>query len=202
MPIVPYGSADPSIQWRESGAVARAPQRVKFMNVFSVRGMMSNEENFDAIWRPDVTVATIVPRDGRFLVVEETVRDELVLNQPAGHLEAGESLLDAAVRETLEETGWTVELTDLIGAYQWCAPDGQKQFLRFTFAATASSHDATRPLDAGIVRALWLTRDEIAAQRARLRSPMVLGNVDDWLAGVRFPLRAVQSLLDGGAAAR
>lgn len=161
---------------------------------------MSNEENFDAIWRPDVTVATIVPRDGRFLIVEETVRDELVLNQPAGHLEAGESLLDAAVRETLEETGWSVELTDLIGAYQWCAPDGQKQFLRFTFAATAATYDAARPLDAGIVRALWLTRDEIAAQRARLRSPMVLGNVDDWLAGVRFPLRAVQSLLEAGTA--
>lgn len=163
---------------------------------------MSNEENFDAIWRPDVTVATIVPRDGRFLIVEEIVRDELVLNQPAGHLEAGESLLHAAVRETLEETGWTVELTDLVGAYQWSAVDGQRQFLRFTFAATASAYDPARPLDAGIVRALWLTRDEIAAQRGRLRSPMVLGNVDDWLAGVRFPLRAVQSLLDSGMATR
>jgi 8-oxo-dGTP pyrophosphatase MutT (NUDIX family) len=149
----------------------------------------------DRDWRPDVTVATIVPRAGRFLVVEERIRGELVLNQPAGHLEAGESLLDAAQRETLEETGWAVELTHLVGAYQWTTPDGRREFLRFTFAARPLEHDAARPLDTGIVRAVWLTRDEIAAQRDRLRSPMVLGNVDDWLAGAHFPLRVVQSLL-------
>ena len=163
---------------------------------------MSNDINSDMVWRPDVTVATIVPRDGRFLIVEETVRDELVLNQPAGHLEAGESLLQAAVRETFEETGWKVMLTDLVGAYQWCTQDGQRHFLRFTFAATANVHDPAHVLDVGIVRALWLTRDEIAAQRNRLRSPMVLGNVDDWLAGTRFPLSAVQSLLDDGGRTR
>lgn len=156
---------------------------------------MNDDTSLDAIWRPDVTVATIVPRGGGFLIVEETVHGELVLNQPAGHLESGESLLQAAVRETLEETGWTVQLTDLIGAYQWSAPDGQRQFLRFTFAAEPMSHDPLRALDAGIVRALWLSRDEIAAQCDRLRSPMVLGNVDDWIAGVRFPLHAVRSLL-------
>ncbi len=156
---------------------------------------MSNDTNPDTVWRPDVTVATIVPRDGRFLIVEETVRDELVLNQPAGHLEAGESLLQAAVRETFEETGWRVTLTSLVGAYQWSTSDGQRHFLRFTFAATAEAHDPAHVLDVGIVRALWLSRDEIAAQHDRLRSPMVLGNVDDWLAGTRFPLGAVQSLL-------
>jgi len=156
---------------------------------------MNPEDNFDAIWRPDVTVATIVPSDGRFLLVEETIRGELVLNQPAGHLEPGESLLHAAVRETLEETGWTVELTHLIGAYQWSTSDRQRQFLRFTFAAEARAHDATRRLDDGIVRALWLTRDEIASESRRLRSPMVLGNIDDWLAGVRHPLGIVRSLL-------
>ena len=156
----------------------------------------NNEDNQESLWHPDVTVATIVCRDDRFLLVEEYIRDVLVLNQPAGHLEPGESLLQAAVRETLEETAWTVELTDLIGIYQWMAPDSERQFLRFTFAAAAVSHDGERELDSGIVRSLWLRRDEIAAQRERLRSPMVLGNVDDWLAGKRFALSALQSLLE------
>ena len=156
---------------------------------------MHREVNFEALWRPDVTVAAIVPRDGKFLIVEERVRDELVLNQPAGHLEPGESLLDAALRETLEETAWSVELTYLVGAYQWSAPDGRQQFLRFTFAAQPVVHYAGRALDDGIVAAHWLSRDEIAAQSARLRSPMVLGNVDDWIAGKRYPLEAVRSLL-------
>jgi ADP-ribose pyrophosphatase YjhB (NUDIX family) len=145
------------------------------------------------VWRPDVTVACIVPQQGKFLLVEENVRGELVLNQPAGHLEPGESLVQAALRETLEETGWNVELTDLVGIYQWANGDGH--FLRFTFAAQARSHDPARELDAGIVHALWLTRDEIAASRPRLRSPMVLRGVDDFLAGKRLPLDALTSLL-------
>jgi len=149
----------------------------------------------DAVWRPRVTVATIVCHDDRFLLVEEDIRGEIVLNQPAGHLEQDESLLDAAVRETLEETGWTVELTSFVGAYQWNTPDGSAEYLRFTFAARAISHDAQYTLDDGIVRALWLTREEIAAQPGRHRNPMVLGNVDDWLAGKRYPLDVVQSYL-------
>ncbi|MEP6938700.1 MAG: NUDIX hydrolase [Rudaea sp.] len=162
---------------------------------------MDKEVNFDAIWRPDVTVATIVPRDDRFLIVEERVRGELVLNQPAGHLEPGESLLQAALRETLEETAWSVELTHLIGAYQWSTPGGRQHFLRFAFAARPIAHHAERTLDSGIVAAHWLTRDEIAAQSSRLRSPMVLGNVDDWIAGTRFALTAVRSLLAAPGAA-
>ncbi|MFT3792891.1 MAG: NUDIX hydrolase [Rudaea sp.] len=153
----------------------------------------------DAVWRPRVTVATVVEDGGRFLLVEESIRGELVLNQPAGHLERNESLLDAAVRETLEETGWTVALTGFVGAYQWNTPDGSAEYLRFTFAARPGRHDAQRALDEGIVRALWLTREEIAAQPQRHRSPMVLGNIDDWLAGRRFPLDAVRSLLAGAA---
>ena len=150
-----------------------------------------------AVWRPDVTVATIVEREGRFLIVEERIRGDLVLNQPAGHLEPNETLAAAACRETVEETGWTVELVHLVGIYQWANAAGD-HFVRFTFAARAVAHDAARPLDAGIERALWLTRAEIAAAAARLRSPMVLRSIDDWLAGRRLPLDALQSL---GAAA-
>lgn len=144
------------------------------------------------VWRPHVTVATVVPREGRFLLVEEDVRGRTVLNQPAGHLEPDESLLDAAVRETLEETGWDVALSCLLGVQQWRSPSGN-QFVRFTFGAEPLRHDAARPLDAGILRALWLTREEIAAEATRLRSPMVLASIDDWLGGRRLPLDSVRS---------
>ncbi len=150
----------------------------------------------DSIWRPDVTVAAIVPRNGKFLLVEETVRGELVLNQPAGHLEAHESLHDAACRETLEETGWTVELDGLVAIYQW-ANEADDHFVRFTFAARAISHDAARRLDDGIVRACWLDRDEIAARQPQLRSPMVLRGIDDYIAGRRLPLDAVIAIPRG-----
>lgn len=149
----------------------------------------------DVVWRPRVTVATVVEADGRFLLVEERIRGELVFNQPAGHLEPHESLLDAAVRETLEETGWTVELTDLIGIFRWDTADASAQYLRFAFAGRPLRHDARHTLDEGIVRALWLTREEVAAQAARLRGPLVLGNIDAWLAGKRYPLDIVHSLL-------
>jgi len=156
-----------------------------------------NRTTFDhlenpAVWRPDVTVACIVPQSGRFLLVEENVRGELVLNQPAGHLEPDESLHDAALREALEETGWSIELTHLVGVYQWKNGDGH--FLRFTFAANPMRHDAARELDTGILRTLWMTRDEIAASQARLRSPMVLRGVDDFLVGKRLPLDTLTSL--------
>ena len=130
----------------------------------SMNRTTSPNEDIQAIWRPDVTVASIVPRDGKFLLVEEIVRGELVLNQPAGHLEPGESLPAAARREALEETGWEIELTALVGVYQWTNPDSDSHFLRFTFAATPVRQDPKRQLDSGIVRALWLSRDEIAAE--------------------------------------
>jgi ADP-ribose pyrophosphatase YjhB (NUDIX family) len=162
---------------------------------------MQAPQTNNLLWAPDVTVATIVERDGRFLLVEELINGQLVFNQPAGHLEPGESLHTAAVRETLEETGWTVELTGLVGVYQWPTPDRSKQFLRFAFAANAISHDARRQLDDGILRAVWLTRDEVLAQSERVRSPMVLANIDDWLAGRRFPLNAITGLFDSEGSA-
>src|SRR4051812_5303468 len=103
---------------------------------------MNQDSDTEVVWRPDVTVATIVPRDGRFLMVEERIRGELVVNQPAGHLEPNESFVEGARRETLEETGWTVEVTELIGIYQWTRPGDGWQVLRVTFAAHPLSHDA------------------------------------------------------------
>jgi len=150
----------------------------------------------DAIWRPDVTVACVIAREGRFLVVEERVRGELVINQPAGHLEPHETLCAAAVRETLEETAWTVALSGLVGVYQWTNCANDSHFLRFTFAAEVVHHDTQRRLDEGILRAVWMTRDEIAAERARLRSPMVLRCVDDFLAGKCQPLDSLVPLPD------
>ena len=161
---------------------------------------LSNPLETSQIWRPDVTVATIVPRDGRFLLVEEQVQGRLVLNQPAGHLESNESLHSAACRETLEETGWTVELTGFIAVYQWSNATRTEHFVRFTFVARPLVHDPSRRLDSGIVRAFWLSRDEIAARSADLRSPMVLRGVDDFLAGRQLPLDTVIAISDGGQA--
>jgi 8-oxo-dGTP pyrophosphatase MutT (NUDIX family) len=137
--------------------------------------------------RPAVTVATIVERDGRYLVVEEETRFGLRLNQPAGHLESGESIAAGAIRETLEETGWRVRPTELVGIYTWSAEGSGVTFVRFTFAATAEEHEASRPLDNGIVRTLWLSYDELAARRAEHRSPLVLRCVEDYRAGRRWP---------------
>ncbi|SEL06378.1 ADP-ribose pyrophosphatase YjhB, NUDIX family [Pseudoxanthomonas sp. GM95] len=147
----------------------------------------------DRFWQPDTTVATIVVRDGKLLMVEEHAEGRLVLNQPAGHLEPDESLLDAAVRETLEESAWTVRLTQFVGAYQWKAETG-RHYLRFAFAAEPVTHDAALALDEGIVRAVWMTPEELQQAHARHRSPLVWKVVEDYLAGRRFPLTAVNQL--------
>ncbi|MFC4526635.1 NUDIX hydrolase [Dyella halodurans] len=148
-----------------------------------------------SVWCPHVTVACVVADGDRFLMVEEEVNGRLAYNQPAGHLDDKESLASAAVRETLEETGWTVELEHLIGIHQWRSTEHGDGVVRFTFAARALGHDPKRPLDTGILRALWLTRDEIVALGDRLRSPLVLMSIDAWLAGQRLPLTALHSLL-------
>jgi ADP-ribose pyrophosphatase YjhB (NUDIX family) len=145
-------------------------------------------------WQPDVTVATVTVRDGRLLVVEETVQNKLVLNQPAGHLEPDESVLEAAVRETLEETAWKVEIQSFIGAYQWKASETGRHYLRFAFAASPLQHFPDQALDDGIVQALWLTPDELKQQNQRHRSPLVWKVVEDFLAGQRFPLNALHHI--------
>lgn len=145
-------------------------------------------------WQPDVTVATVVVDGGRLLCVEERVQGRLVLNQPAGHLEPDESLTEAALRETREETGWDVRLTAFIGAYQWTAPETRRHYLRFAFAAEPVAHDPARPLDEGIERALWMTPSELQAAAERHRSPLVWRVVADHLAGQRHPLALVAQL--------
>lgn len=150
-------------------------------------------------WQPDVTVATVVVNDGRLLMVEEAVGGRLVLNQPAGHLEPDESLVEAALRETLEETGWAVRLTAFVGAYQWKAPrradeSFDRHYLRFAFAAEPVTHDPSRRLDEGIARTLWLTPAELQAQSERHRSPLVWRVAADFLAGRRQPLDLLQQL--------
>ncbi len=146
-------------------------------------------------WKPNTTVAALVERDGRLLMVEEQTPEGLRLNQPAGHLDPGESLQAAAVRETLEETGWRVEPVALLGIYMARYANAKEgvdvTYLRHAFVCRALSHDASRPLDTGIVRAVWMTPDEVLAARGRHRSPAVERTVLDWAAGRRFPLDLV-----------
>ena len=145
-------------------------------------------------WQPDVTVATVVVRDGRLLCVEERAHGSLVINQPAGHLEPDESLLEAAIRETREETGWNVRITHVVGAYQWKAPETGRHYLRFAFAAEPLDEIPGAALDEGIVRTLWLTPQELQAEQARHRSPLVWRTVADYLGGNRHPLSLVAQL--------
>jgi len=144
--------------------------------------------------RPAVTVAAIVARDDRFLLVEEHTRAGLRLNQPAGHLEPAETLAAAVVRETLEETAYAVTLTALVGIYRWQAPETGATFLRFAFAADVAGYEPGRTLDDGIVRALWLTPAALEAEHARHRSPLVWRAAADFLAGRRHPLDLLQHL--------
>ena len=145
-------------------------------------------------WLAHVTVATIVEDQGRFLLVEEISADKKqVFNQPAGHLEANESLLEAAVRETLEETGWDVELTAVTGIYLYTAPSNGVTYQRVCFAARPVRHHPKRALDDGILGARWMTRDELAAQPERWRSHLVLRCIDDYLEGERFPLSLIRT---------
>ncbi len=144
-----------------------------------------------AVWRPSVTVAALIERDGRFLFVEEQAHGQLVLNQPAGHLDPGESLVAACAREALEETAHRFTPTALLGIYRWYFAPEDVTFLRFAFRGRLDGVDQGRALDKEIVRLHWLTPEELAARRAQHRSPLVMRCVEDYLAGRRFPLEVL-----------
>lgn len=142
-------------------------------------------------WAPHVTVATIIERDNRYLMVYEEADGNKVYNQPAGHLDPNETLQEAAIRETLEETGWTVALTGVVGVNLYTAPSNGITYFRTTFIASALSHDTQRPLDTGIIEAVWLSYEELVARKDQLRSPMTLQIIEEYRAGRRFPLEVI-----------
>jgi len=151
-------------------------------------------------FRPDVTVAAVVERDGLFLVVEEHAATRRVLNQPAGHLEEGESLLEAVVRETLEETAYRFTPQALVGVYLWRSPEAGRTFLRVAISGEVTGPDPTRRLDRCIIRSAWLSRAQLAARGGALRSPLVLRCIDDHLAGAGYPLALLAHVEQGSLA--
>jgi 8-oxo-dGTP pyrophosphatase MutT (NUDIX family) len=144
------------------------------------------------IWKPSTTVAAVLERNGRFLLVEERVEGRLVLNQPAGHLDPGESLVAACRREVLEESAHRFEPTALIGIYRWHYAPKDVTFLRFCFRGRIEGVE-DRPLDREIAALHWLSREELLARRADHRSPLVQRCVDDCVAGRAFPLEVFSS---------
>lgn len=146
------------------------------------------------VWKPNVVVAAVVERDGKFLVVEEHTSDGVRFNQPAGHWEAHESLLDAVVRETLEETGYHFRPTALLGVYRWAVPGKGITYLRFAFRGEIVGKVENARLDTGIIGPQWLTYEELTASRDKHRSPLVLRVVDDWRAGKSCPLELIAHL--------
>lgn len=148
------------------------------------------------VWKPHVTVAAVIERDGLFLLVEETTSNGLAFNQPAGHLEAGENLLDAVKREVFEETAWHFEPQALLAVQLWRKTPDHPSFVRFCFTGDVHSHDPGQTLDEGIVATHWLSRGDIADRMSQLRSPLVLLTIDEYLKGQRHPLSLLHSFLD------
>ena len=140
------------------------------------------------IWKPHTTVAAIIERDNKYLMVEEMIHGERVFNQPAGHLDPDESLIDAVIRETQEESAWHFIPEAITGIYLWKHPGNGKSFLRVAFCGSCLNHNPTQTLDDGIIHAVWKSRDELIGQPDKLRSPMVINCIDDYLAGKRYPL--------------
>lgn len=152
-------------------------------------------------WTPHASVAAVIERDGRFLLVEEHTHDGLRLNNPAGHLEPGESPAQGCTRETLEETTHAFQPTALVGVYLWriqraavdSTPAQDDTYMRFAFCGTLGPAQAHLALDKGIVRTLWMTPDEVRASADRHRSPLVARCIEDYLAGRRHPLELVHT---------
>lgn len=140
------------------------------------------------IWKPSVTVAAVIERDGKFLLIEEESDVGHVFNQPAGHWEPGETLIEASIREALEESACRFVPRYLVGIYDWHHEASDTTYLRFAFSGDSDGFESGRALDTGIIRAVWLSAGELRSSSDRLRSPLVLRCVEDYLAGRRFPL--------------
>lgn len=149
----------------------------------------------DTRWKPSVTVATVIEKEGRFLLVEEHTPEGLRLNNPAGHLDPGESPAQGCARETLEETAWHFTPTALVGIYlsRFQRATEDITYLRFAFCGELGTFDPDRTLDTGIVRALWMTPDEVRQSAARHRSPLVLQCMEDYLKGQRYPMALINT---------
>lgn len=148
------------------------------------------------IWTPRVTVASIIYHNDRYLLVEEEENGQRVLNQPAGHLEDGEGIIEATIRETAEETGGKFLPTSIVGIYRWRHPTQALTFLRFCIAGTLEQPDGPLlPHDKDIIRTHWLSYDELLEHRQTLRSPLVLQCIEDFRAGQRYPLTLYQDIL-------
>ena len=152
-------------------------------------------------WSPSVTVAAIVEKEGRYLLIEEHTQEGLRLNNPAGHLDPGESLIEACARECLEETAHPFQPQHLVGVYQSrfhrAAKNGfaaeEITYLRFAFTGHVSNQRADQALDQGIVRVLWLSLEEVRASAERHRSPLVLQCIEDHAKGQRFPMALIHT---------
>ena len=145
-------------------------------------------------WKPHATVAAIVEQNGKFLLVEEETDRGNRFNQPAGHLEDNESLLEAVIRETQEETAYRFEPTALLGIYHWKHEHNDTTYLRFAYIGEVSEHQAQQKLDDGIIRSVWMSADEIRANAELMRSPQVLICIEDYLNGRRYPLNVITHL--------
>lgn len=145
-------------------------------------------------WYPHVTVAAICEKDGQFLMVEEhsTTNPHTVLNQPAGHVEKDESIVDAVIRETLEETCWQFNPKSLIGLYRWITPQG-KTYLRYTFCGDAYAFNQSSTRDPEIINTHWMSSNDIR-NSSNLRSPLVISCLDDYLNGIRYPLELIRDI--------
>ena len=143
------------------------------------------------VWTPHATVAAIVEREGRFLFVEEISHGKRVFNQPAGHVDEGETLEDATIRETLEESGWQVKPKELVGVYTYKAPSNQVTYYRFCYVCEALGEIPDAELDSDIIAAHWLSLEEVKAKQEKLRSPLVMKCLEDYLAGKRYPLSLI-----------
>jgi NADH pyrophosphatase NudC (nudix superfamily) len=148
------------------------------------------------VWKPHVTVAAVIEQDQRFLFVEEETSSGLQFNQPAGHLEDGEDLISAIKREVFEESAWQFEPEHIISVQLWRKNPDFPSFVRVCFTGHCHSYNPNQQLDQGIVGTHWLSRAEIEAERHRLRSPLVLISIDEYLSGQRHPLSLLKSFID------